>query len=248
MSVTDRDLEPARAGGVDWAKDDHAVCIVGAGRRELPVHDQPRRGRAEDMVRRLLAPGRRGRDRTPRRAGRGRPAAGRADRVGHPARPGEEPAVPVRLRRQQGRPVRRLRAGRRGPHRPAPAAPAGRRHRGHHRAAQHVRARKDMVVHRVAVANQLRAHLQIVFPAAAGLFADIDSDDQPAVPGPVHHPGPGGLALGEAAGAWLASVGYSGRTDPAVLHARLTAAPAAPPARRRHPAAVTAATSRCCAP
>jgi Transposase len=39
-----------------------------------------------------------------------------------------------------------------------------------------VRARKDLVSHRVAVANQLRAHLQIVFPAAAGLFADIDSD------------------------------------------------------------------------
>jgi transposase len=38
-----------------------------------------------------------------------------------------------------------------------------------------VRARKDLVAHRVGAANQLRAHLQIVFPAAASLFADIDS-------------------------------------------------------------------------
>src|SRR3954449_4368383 len=39
-----------------------------------------------------------------------------------------------------------------------------------------VRARRDLVVHRVAAANQLRAHLQIVFPAAAGLFDAIDSE------------------------------------------------------------------------
>src|SRR5664279_499827 len=40
---------------------------------------------------------------------------------------------------------------------------------------QTCRARKDLVAHRVAVANQLRAHLQLVFPGAVGLFADIDS-------------------------------------------------------------------------
>jgi transposase len=38
-----------------------------------------------------------------------------------------------------------------------------------------VRARRDLVTHRVAAANQLRAHLQLVFPAAATLFVDIDS-------------------------------------------------------------------------
>jgi len=37
------------------------------------------------------------------------------------------------------------------------------------------RARKDLVNHRVAVANQLRAHLRNVCPGAVGLFADIDS-------------------------------------------------------------------------
>jgi len=38
-----------------------------------------------------------------------------------------------------------------------------------------VRGRKELVATRVATANQLRAHLQLVFPAAVGLFAEIDS-------------------------------------------------------------------------
>jgi transposase len=38
-----------------------------------------------------------------------------------------------------------------------------------------VRARRDLAGHRVAAANQLRARLQIVFPAGAALFAGIDS-------------------------------------------------------------------------
>jgi len=37
------------------------------------------------------------------------------------------------------------------------------------------RARKDPASHRVAVANQLRAHLRNVFSGAVGLFAEIDS-------------------------------------------------------------------------
>ncbi|MEE6297376.1 IS110 family transposase, partial [Georgenia wangjunii] len=38
-----------------------------------------------------------------------------------------------------------------------------------------VRARKDLVAARIAMANQLRAHLQHVLPGAIGLFRDIDS-------------------------------------------------------------------------
>jgi len=37
------------------------------------------------------------------------------------------------------------------------------------------RARKDLVSHSVAVANQLRAHLRNALPAVVGLFAAIDS-------------------------------------------------------------------------
>jgi transposase len=38
-----------------------------------------------------------------------------------------------------------------------------------------VRARKDLINARVAMSNQLRAHLQITLPGAIGLFRDIDS-------------------------------------------------------------------------
>jgi transposase len=38
-----------------------------------------------------------------------------------------------------------------------------------------VRARKDLVGHRIAVANQLRAHLLTVLPGVVGLFAELDA-------------------------------------------------------------------------
>ena len=38
-----------------------------------------------------------------------------------------------------------------------------------------VRARKDLVAHRVSACNQLRAHLQVAFPGAIGLFSELDS-------------------------------------------------------------------------
>jgi transposase len=88
-----------------------------------------------------------------------------------------------------------------------------------------VRTRKDLVAHRVGLANQLRAHLQIVFPAATTLFADIDSAislsflERFTTQTQADWLSPKRLA------AWLGSVAYSGRTDSAVLHARLTAAP-----------------------
>jgi transposase len=87
------------------------------------------------------------------------------------------------------------------------------------------RARKDLVSHRVAVANQLRAHLRNAFPGAVGLFAEIDSPvslrflARFATQDRADWLSPRRLA------AWLASAGYCGRTDPAVLHARLAAAP-----------------------
>jgi transposase len=88
-----------------------------------------------------------------------------------------------------------------------------------------VRARKDLVAHRVAAANQLRAHLQSVFPAATTLFADIDSPitlaflDRFPTQDAADWLSPKRLA------SWLRSVSYSGGADPAMLHARLLAAP-----------------------
>lgn len=87
------------------------------------------------------------------------------------------------------------------------------------------RARKDLVAHRVAVANQLRAHLRNAFPGAVGLFAEIDSEISCAFLTRFDTQDRADWLTIKRLGNWLASVGYSGRTDPAVLHARLTAAP-----------------------
>ena len=87
------------------------------------------------------------------------------------------------------------------------------------------RARKDLVSHRVAVANQLRAHLRNAFPGAVGLFAEIDSPVSLAFLARFDTQDRADWLSPRRLAAWLASVGYSGHTDPAVLHARLTAAP-----------------------
>ena len=63
-----------------------------------------------------------------------------------------------------------------------------------------VRARKDLVKHRIGLRNQLRANLLSAFPGAVGLFAEIDSPDQPDLPDPLSLRRARGLALGEADG------------------------------------------------
>ncbi|MEV0290336.1 IS110 family transposase [Kribbella sp. NPDC050820] len=87
------------------------------------------------------------------------------------------------------------------------------------------RARKDLVAHRVAVANQLRAHLRNAFPGAVGLFADIDSPISLAFLTRFDTQDRADWLSPKRLAAWLASVGYSGKKDPAVLHAHLRAAP-----------------------
>ena len=88
-----------------------------------------------------------------------------------------------------------------------------------------VRARRDLVEHRVATANQLRAHLQIIFPAAAGMFAAIDSQISLIFLERFTTQTKADWLSPRRLGSWLSSVGYSGRTAPEVLHARLLAAP-----------------------
>jgi transposase len=90
------------------------------------------------------------------------------------------------------------------------------------------RARRDLVAHRVAVANQLRAHLTTAMPAAVGLFADLDSAislrflTRFTTQNDLDWLTPKRLA------AWLAGAAYSGHTSPQTLHARITAAPRGP--------------------
>ena len=87
------------------------------------------------------------------------------------------------------------------------------------------RARKDLVAHRIALANQLRAHLQRAFPGAVGLFADIDSPISLRFLARFDCQERADWLSSRRLAAWLASVGYCGRVAPATLHARLTSAP-----------------------
>jgi transposase len=87
------------------------------------------------------------------------------------------------------------------------------------------RARKDLVAHRVAATNQLRAHLRNVLPGAVGLFKDPDSAISLAFLARFTTQDQADWLSPKRLGDWLAKQGYSGKVDPAVLHTRLTAAP-----------------------
>ena len=227
MSVTDAPEPPRPTAGVDWATDDHAVAIVdpdGEQTHRFPVtHDA---AGLRTLVRKLLAAG-------VAEVGIERPdgpvvdALRAAGLVVYVIPPGQlknlrsrygsagnkddrfDAYVLADVVRTDRRRLRPLLVD-------APATTALR---------QSVRARRDLVAHRVAVANQLRAHLQIVFPGAVGLFADIDSDislrflERFPTQDRADWLSPKRLA------AWLSSVGYSGRTLPETLHTRLRDAP-----------------------
>ena len=87
------------------------------------------------------------------------------------------------------------------------------------------RTRKDLVGHRVAAANRLRAHLRNVFPGAIGLFADLDSEISLAFLTRFTTQDDADWLTPSRLGTWLRKQGYSGRTSPQTLHSRLTAAP-----------------------
>ena len=87
------------------------------------------------------------------------------------------------------------------------------------------RVRKDLVAHRVAVTNQLRAHLLTVLPAAVDLFSSLEC--------PISRQFLVRFATQDAVDqltcrrltAWLKRAGYNFRTKPEVLHQRLIDAP-----------------------
>jgi transposase len=76
------------------------------------------------------------------------------------------------------------------------------------------------------VANQLRAHLRVVFPGAVGLFSAIDGPISlrflERFPSATH----AAWLSDKRLTAWLRTNRYSGRTNPAELYTRLSAAPA----------------------
>lgn len=88
-----------------------------------------------------------------------------------------------------------------------------------------VRGRDDLVAHRVALGNQLRALLEGFWPGAAAIFADVTSPI--ALAFLARYPTPHSAArLGERRLAqFLTQHAYSGRRPPAELLARLHTAP-----------------------
>ena len=90
-----------------------------------------------------------------------------------------------------------------------------------------VRTREDLVEARLALANQLRAHLQAFWPGAERIFADVDSAIALAFleryPAPSDARGLGEKRLRS----FLSRHGYCGRRAPAQLLARLRSAPQA---------------------
>ena len=88
-----------------------------------------------------------------------------------------------------------------------------------------VRARRDLLAHRVAVCNQLRAHLAAAFPAAIGLFFELDSPISLAFLARFGCQDAAAPLDEQAVGAWLKTIAVRGRPAPAsVLCARLRAA------------------------
>jgi len=88
----------------------------------------------------------------------------------------------------------------------------------------HVRARKDLVETRVQVANQLRAHLHVVFPGAVGLFRDIDSPISLRFLERFPSATRAAWLSDKRLAAWLRANHYSGRKTPTELYRRLTQA------------------------
>src|SRR5215470_3134579 len=90
---------------------------------------------------------------------------------------------------------------------------------------QACRARQDLVRHRVAVGNQLRAHLLAAFPGPVGLFCELHSAISLAFLGRFGCQDRADWLSQKRLGGWLKAAGYSGRASPADLYQRLSAAP-----------------------
>jgi transposase len=88
-----------------------------------------------------------------------------------------------------------------------------------------VRARKDLIGARVAMANQLRAHLQNTLPGAIGLFRDIDSPITLAFLTRFPSQTKADWLSPARLEKWLRSAGYNNPSNAPALHAHLTAAP-----------------------
>jgi transposase len=227
MSVTPEPAPPRVCAGLDWAKDDHAVCIVDADGEVIDRISLPHTGAGlKQLVRRLLAAQVQeiGIERGDGPVVEALLGAGLTVLVISPnqvknlrSRYGSAGnkddrfdayvlADVVRTDRRRLTPLQRSSASTRA-------------------LRASVRARRDLVEHRVAAANQLRAHLQTVLPAAAGLFAALDSAVSLAFLERFTTQARADWLSPVRLGEWLKKVGYSGRVAPQTLHQRILDAP-----------------------
>jgi|APThiThiocy_cv2_1041547.scaffolds.fasta_scaffold00751_46 transposase len=88
-----------------------------------------------------------------------------------------------------------------------------------------VRARKDLVIHRVAVANQLRAHLLAFYPAPVGLFHELDGQMSLKFLTRFDCQDRADWLTPKRLAGFLAGIRYCGSTTPEKMYARITAAP-----------------------
>lgn len=78
----------------------------------------------------------------------------------------------------------------------------------------------------MAVANQLRAHLEVVFPGVVGLFSDLDSPISLAFLRRFPSAGKAARLSEKRLAAWLRTQSYGGRRPAADLYRHLAQAPA----------------------
>jgi len=230
MSVTDPATGPRPCGGIDWATTDHAVSVVGADGAQLQRFTVAHTAAGlRTLVRRL---GQAGAD----AVGIQRPdgpvvaallAAGLTVSV-------IPPGQLVHLRGRSGSAgnkddrfdafvladVVRTDQARLRPLVPDQPATVTLR--------MTCRARKDLVGHRVALTNQLRAHLQLAFPGAVGLFGQLDSPISLRFLARFPTQQAADWLTRKRLDAWLRSVGSPGGKPAAQLHAHLASAPRGP--------------------
>ncbi|HJR39334.1 MAG TPA: IS110 family transposase [Nocardioidaceae bacterium] len=227
MSVTPMNAPARVCAGVDWAKDDHVVCIVDADGEAI---DRFSVNHTATGLRRLVA--------LLLKAGVDEVGIERPDGPVVDALLAAEltvlviaPAQVKNLRSRYGSAGNKddrfdayvladvIRTDRRR------LTPLTRSTPANQALRSSVRARRDLVEHRVAAANQLRAHLQVVFPGIVDLFTDLDSAISLTFLERFTTQAKADWLTPERLGTWLRKVAYSGRVDPSVLHERLLAAP-----------------------
>ena len=233
MSVTNVDGSArARFAGVDWAKDDHALCVVdGRGvvlERAVVAHTAAGLARLVRVAASVMTCARSGSSVVTGpvvdallgaglpvfviapgqiKALRGRygSAGNKDDRF--------DAFVLADVVRTDRRPVDTV-AGRSATTRPC--------------CARWCRARKDLVGHRVAAANQLRAHLDSAMPGVVGLFSALDAPISLAFLARFGSQDALDWLSEPRLQAWLTRQRYPGRTSAATLLERIRTAPRGP--------------------